>query len=113
KNALSVVADLVGLAVHQAFGPHNDAARCLANRLMPEAYSEDWNFSREPLNALDRDARLARRAGPWRNDQMRRGLGRDFVAGDLVVAMDLDRQPGINLAQPLDEVVGERVVIVD
>ena len=37
----------------------------------------------------------------------------DFVARDFVVAMDLNVQRRIDLAQPLDEVVGKRVVVVD
>jgi hypothetical protein len=44
---------------------------------------------------------------------MRRLLRRDFVASDLVIPINLNRQPRTNLAQPLDEVVGKRVVVVD
>src|SRR6478672_9476645 len=44
---------------------------------------------------------------------MTRLLRCDLVAGNLIVAMDLDVDARIDLAQALDEVVGERVVVVD
>ena len=44
---------------------------------------------------------------------MRRSQVLDLIDRDLVVAKDLDFQPGRNLAQPLDEVVGEAVVVID
>ena len=43
-----------------------------------------------------------------------RGLfGGDFGRGNLVVAVNLDLQPAVNFPKPLDEVVGERVVVID
>ena len=42
------------------------------------------------------------------------GLQReDFVDRDLVVAIDANLERRIDLAQPLHEVVGERIVVVD
>ena len=38
---------------------------------------------------------------------------RDLVERDLVVADDLQVERRVDLAEPLDEVVGERVVVVD
>ena len=37
----------------------------------------------------------------------------DLVDRDLIVAKDLDVERRIDLAQPLHEVVGERIVVVD
>ena len=113
EDPLAVVVDLVGLPMHQPLGPHDDAAGRLADGLMPQANAKQRQLAHELLNALDRNAGLARRAGPRRNDQMARFLGRNFVRGDLVVPMDFDFQPGINFPQPLHEVVGEGVVVVD
>ena len=39
--------------------------------------------------------------------------GLDLLQRDLVVAMDFQVQRRVDLAQPLDQVVGERVVVVD
>src|SRR5947207_483808 len=36
KNALSIMLNLIRLAVHQPFGPYDHAARRLTDRLMPE-----------------------------------------------------------------------------
>ena len=44
---------------------------------------------------------------------MRRGEALDLVNGYLVVAVDAQVQPGIDFTQPLNEVVCERVVVVD
>ena len=41
KDALAIVMDAVGLAVHQPLGPHDDAAGRLADRLMAQAHAQD------------------------------------------------------------------------
>ena len=60
---------------------------------------------------LDRDARLVRRARPGRDDHAVRAAREQRVRRLDVVAHDLELGP--ELAQVLDEVVGERVVVVD
>ena len=37
----------------------------------------------------------------------------DLIDGDLVVAVDLHPAGGVDFTDPLDQVVGERVVVVD
>ena len=59
------------------------------------------------------DACLFGSAGARRDDNPFRGKGFDLIDRDLVVTEHLDFQAGINLAEPLDKVVGERVVVVD
>ena len=44
---------------------------------------------------------------------MRRAASRDLVERDLVVAMHLQVERRVDLAQPLHEVVGERIVVID
>ena len=41
------------------------------------------------------------------------GARRDLVERDLVVAADLDRERRVDFPQPLHEVVGERIVVID
>ena len=53
------------------------------------------------------------RARPRRHDDVRRLQGRDLIGSDLVVAIDAHVHRRIQLAQPLHEVVGERIVVVD
>ncbi len=60
---------------------------------------------------LDRDPRLGRRAGPGRDDEAVGAALEQLLDLGLVVADDLDL--GAKLAQVLDEVVGEGVVVVD
>ena len=62
-------------------------------------------------NERNEDAGLAGRAGPGRKQDPLRLQGFDFVHGELVVAADIDF--GTQLAQILDEVVGEGVVVVE
>ena len=40
EQALAVVVDHVGLAVHEILGAHDRAAECLAHRLMAEAHAQ-------------------------------------------------------------------------
>jgi hypothetical protein len=80
---------------------------------MPETHAQKRHLAGEPLDALNRNARLAGRARPGRNDEVRGLFRGDLVAGDLIVAMDLDVERRVDLSQPLDEVVGEAVVVVN
>jgi hypothetical protein len=113
ENPLVVVVDLVGLAVHQPFGPHDDAARRLANGLMAEADAEERDLAHEFLDALDGDAGFGRCAGAGGDDQMAWFLSSNLVRGDLVVPVNFDLQTIVDLPQPLDKVVGEGVVVID
>jgi hypothetical protein len=113
EDPLAVVMDLVGLAVHQSFGPDDDATGCLADGLMAKADTQQGNLAHELPDAFHRNARFGGCAGSWRDDQMARFLGGNLVRGDLVVAVDFNLQPRVDLPQPLDEVVGKGVVVID
>ena len=108
-----VVVDLVGLAVHQPAGADDLRPERLADRLVPQAHAQQRNLPGKALDARHGNAGLVGRAGAGRNDQVRRPPGLDLLQRDLVVAVDLQLQRRVELAQPLHEVVGERVVVVD
>src|ERR1041385_8237110 len=105
--------DLVRLAVHQPLGPDDDAAGGLADRLVAETYAEQWNLPHELLDALDGNAGFGGSAGAGGDNQVARFFGSDLGRRDLVVPMDLNLQATIHFPQPLDEVVGEGIVVVD
>src|SRR5688572_22750572 len=59
------------------------------------------------------DPAFARRARAGRDDNVGRSKVFDLLDAHLVVAEHLDRPARIDLAELLDKVVGERVVIID
>ena len=99
------------LAVHRGGRADDVAAECLADRLMAEADAEDRDSPRGGGDEVQADAGLVRSAGTGgEHDRFR--LAREGVAyGELVVAHDL--APGANVAQEVDEVEGEAIVVVD
>ena len=80
---------------------------------MAQTDSQKRHLEREPLDNVVGDACLNGRAWSRRNDQVRRMPSLDLVERHLVVAdhPQLDRR--IDLAEPLNEVVGERIVVID
>ena len=106
-----VVLDLGVLAVDR-LALHGAAAERLDQRLVAEA---DPQHRRprlgEGADRLDRDAGLGRRAGAGRDDEAVGAAPEQLVDRGAVVADHLDLRP--QLAQVLDQVVGEAVVVVD
>ena len=100
-----------GLAVHEAVSAHDATAEVVAHGLVPEADAEEWDAAGESLDHGEGDAGLGGRARARRNEYTRwfqsEGLGR----GDLVVAEHPLLHPEV--AKVLDQVEGERVVVVD
>src|SRR4029079_15146152 len=92
--------------------PDHLAAERLDQRLMSEADPQDRRpCLRERADRLDRDPGLLRGAGAWRDDQAVGLQPEQLRDGRLVVPDDPDITP--QLAQVLDQVVGEGVVVVD
>jgi hypothetical protein len=108
-----VVKNAIDLAVHQPFGPHNSSTRGLADRLMSQTNAQHRQLAGKSRDALAGNAGLSRRAGPGRNDEVRRGKPIDFIGRDFVVPEHPQIQRVIDLSQPLHEVVGERIVVID
>src|SRR5215210_3297712 len=111
EQAGAVVIDVRGLAVHGHVADHR-AAEGLRERLVAQADAErrDARLGK-PAHHLDADARLVRRAGARRDHRAVPGALEQLLDGDGVVADHV--QLRAQLAEVLDEVVGERVVVVD
>src|SRR4029434_10339554 len=109
KRACTAVRDRGELAVHHALRTHDAPTERLADRLVPEADAEDRDLACEALHQRHRNARLRRRAWAGRDDNALRCPGSDLLERHGVVAMDVDVLA--ELAEILDEVVGEAVVV--
>src|ERR1035437_8829034 len=110
QHAGAGVLDLEHLAVRRRRA-HSLAAERVADRLMPEADTEDRNVRCGLGNQIEADAGFVRGAGPGRQHDRLRIVG-DHVGGrNLVVAMHDDVRP--QPAQVMEQVDGEAVVVVD
>ncbi len=100
------------LAVHQPLGPDDFAAERRTDRLVSQADAEQRYVCRTGgARQRDGDPGFLRCARPGRNDD-RGGLqGERSLDGHGVVAVHDRTRP--QLPQVLDEVVGERVVVVE
>src|SRR5258706_5976327 len=105
--------DLVGFSVHQSAGALDDSAEAVADALVAEADAQDGDFGGEMLDDVVGDAAFLGRTGAGGDDDVGGPKLFDFGDGHLVVAKDLHRALGVDLAEPLDEVVGEGVVVID
>jgi len=111
KDVGIAVLDGRSLAVHQTRRPDDVSAKIMANRLVAEAYSQDRFYSRERLDNVERYAGLSRGARPGRKEHTF-GIKREsFSRSDFVIPVNalLNSQ----LAKVLDQVEGERIVVVD
>src|SRR5919202_111960 len=107
----AVVADLRRLAVDGRGAAHDAAAEDLPDGLVAEAHAEQRHVAGERGDQLERDAGLVGRARPRRDDD---AVGPypvlDLLDRHLVVAPHRDLR--VQFAEVLDEVVGERIVVV-
>src|SRR4051794_29235661 len=111
EQAAAVVLDVRRLSVHRDVADDRAAER-LHERLVAEADAERRHARLgEAAHDLDRHAGLVRRARPGRDDHAVEALLEQLVDLRRVVAHG--HRLGPQLAQVLDEVVGERVVVVD
>jgi len=111
KDGLAVVLDGAGLAVHQVFGADDLSAKSCADGLMSEADAKHGNFAGEVADDVDADAGVLRSAGAGRDDDALGMHGCDFGDRHLVIAAHLD--VSAQFSEILDEVVSERVVVVE
>jgi len=99
------------LAVHRLGGAHDLAAIDLADRLMAQADAQDRHGAIRLFDHLQADARLVGGAGAGRQDDAF-GLHRQRLRRrNLVIADDFYLRP--QLAQIMEEVVGETVIVID
>jgi hypothetical protein len=78
---------------------------------MSEADAEYRYCWREAANDVRRDTSLARRAGTWREDDVRGAERRNVIEGDGIVPTHDRLTP--QLAHIASQVVDKRVVVVD
>ena len=97
--------------MHHPVIHHHLAAVGLPDALMPEADAHDRQLAGEVLDDIDRQACLARGAGAGGDEDALRFVGFDLFKVDLVVSMH--QHVRLQLAQVLDEVECERIVVVE
>ena len=111
QDAGAVMGDRAALAVHRHRRAHHLAAERLADRLVAQTDAHQRYFPRGGGDQGEADPRLVRRAGAGREHDGLGVPGQRVLHGQLVVAHDLARSTDI--ADEMDEVEGEAVVIVD
>ena len=97
--------------MHQPAGARHGAPERLADALVPQAYAEYGDFSRKCHDYVFGDPRLAGRARSGRNYDPLRFQPARFIYGDAIVPV----HHGLlaELSEALDEVIDERIVVVD
>src|SRR5215218_2189485 len=113
EQAAAVVMDLAETPVHDPGRMADDAAGDVGERLMAEADAEHRQLG--ALEHVQRDPDVAlvlRAAGARRDHDVVHGQRHDLLPRQLVVAHD-DRFVAVDLTQQVEEVEGERVVVVD
>jgi hypothetical protein len=111
ENASTVVLDRGRATVHEALGPNDMPAESLTDGLVTETYTKDWNFSADGIDSGETNAGLVWGARTRGQHYPVRLFFEDSVWRDLIVLDDANRRA--ELAQVLDEVVRERVVVID
>ena len=113
EQAVPVVMDLAETPVHDRGRVVDRAAGHVRERLVAEADAEDRHLGAPEHVERDPDvAPLLRAPGAGRDHDVVHGQRRDLIPRQLVVAHD-DRLVAVDLAQQVEEVEGERVVVVD
>lgn len=111
EQAFAVVLDGGGLSVHEAVGAHDISTEYFANALVSETDAEDRGVVSEFTNHVATDAGFFRGAGTGGNTDPFGIHVSYFFQRDLIVSMDLHFRA--QFSEKLNEVVGERIVIVD
>src|SRR5256885_3164432 len=99
------------LPMHELFRADDLAAERRADGRVPQAGPEHGTLPRKMPDDFDGYSRLLRRARPRRDHDVRGREPLDLLRCRLVVAADFDLLS--QLAKVLDEVVGERIVVVE
>ena len=112
EQAAPIVHDLVGLAVHGSGCPAYARPEHVGYGLMAQTHAEHRNpGGRCCPDDVSRDTAVARRSWPRRDDDATGAKSHRFVGGHRIVAAYLDL--GAESGEQLDQVVGERIVVVD
>ena len=111
EDPFRIVVDHGGFPVHQAIRAHHVAAEDFAHALMSQTNAEDGPGGGKLADHGTADTRFRWRARSRRDADAFRIQGRDFFQSNGVVP--LYQQSRAQLAEVLDEVVGEGVVVID
>ena len=113
KESAAIMMNGAGLAVHCDVITAHGHAMDVTDRLMTKAYAECWDAPLEMRKQRAADTSLLRRARTRRDHQVRgcKRLGTRDVDG--IIADDFDAQARVDLTEALDEVPGERVIVVN
>src|SRR5712671_4231318 len=97
--------------MHERSGAHHFPSVRFANRLVTKTNAEDWNRFAPPPDGGYTDPGFGRRARARGDHHARHTHSSDVINRYLVVALD----DGIfaKLSQILDEIVGERIVVIE
>jgi hypothetical protein len=111
EDRSAIVVDWGGLAVHQASSPNDPAAERRADALMAETDAKDRDLSCKPQDEVAADAGFFWGLRSRRDHNLIWSQLRKFIEGHLVIPED----PGTfaKLAQVLDQIIGEGVIVVD
>src|SRR5438093_3807259 len=111
KDRLLIMTDHRRLAMHQTFGANHLSAKCFSDALMTKTDTENRNGPRQTFDGVDGNPCFFRRAWPRRDHNALRLECRNLIDGHGVVPDHF--QFLAQFAKILDQVIGERVVIVD
>ncbi len=111
KNTFSIVLDRAGFSMHQRLRPNDFAAKGFTNGLVAETDPKNRRFPGHVPDERHQNPGLVRRARPRRKQNALRLHGLDFLRSHLVVAPHHHFRT--QLAEVLDEVVREGVVVVE
>src|SRR5438132_1226036 len=111
EQLVPFVHDGAGLAMHQPPGPAYPCAERLADRLVPEAHAQDRELPGQRFHEGHEDPGIGRRTGARREDCGAGLQGQHVRDAERVVAVNDGLRA--QLTQILDQVVCERVVVVE
>jgi len=111
EQALPVVLDRRRFAMHYPIIDNDLTTEGVADALVAQADAEERHFRSERANDVVGKAGFARRTGTGRNENSLRLKLADLFERNLVIAPHF--QVHLHLAQVLDEIIGERIVIID
>ena len=113
KNALIVMENRRSFTVHQAVIAFDHGPKGMADELMSQANSQNRNSRPKAFENIIADAGLTRGAWAGRNNNPFNTHAFNLINGNPVVANNFNGAGGVDLTEPLHEVVREGVVIIN
>ena len=113
ENTPAVMIDQRGLAVHAALGPDDLAAEHLGNALVAQTNAQDGDLAGPEADDFVAVVGLLGSAGAGRDNEVAGTELFEVATANSIVAENLDRRLTGQNRNRLDEVVGERIVIIN